>query len=68
MGRNLGKNIIEHLNEKCSPKLLDCAKKSTTDAIKIASKIAIQNTAKATENLIVNKITDNITKISKYVD
>ena len=40
-------------------------KKSTADAIKTASKRAIQKTAKATGDLINNKITDKITSVSK---
>ena len=40
-------------------------KKSTTDAIKTASKRAIQKTAEATGDLIGNKITDKITSVSK---
>ena len=39
-------------------------KKSTTDAIKTASKIAIQKTAEATGDLIGNKIADKISKKS----
>ena len=46
-------------------KLLDSAKKSTTDAIKTASKRAIQKTAEATRDLIGNKIADKITSVSK---
>ena len=45
--------------------LLDSAKKSTTDAIKTASKRAIQKTAEATGDLIGNKIADKITNVSK---
>ena len=45
-------------------KLLDSAKKSTTDAIKTASKRAIQKTAEATGDLIGNKIFDKITSVS----
>ena len=41
-----------------SQKLLDSAKKTTTDAIKTASK----RTAEATGDLIGNKIADKITK------
>ena len=41
---------------KSSQKLLDTAKKSTTDAITTASKRAIQKTAEATGDLIGNKI------------
>ena len=39
--------------------------KYTTDAIKTASKRAIQNTAEAKGDLIGNKIADKITSISK---
>ena len=46
-------------------KLLDSAKKSTTDAIKTVSKKAIQKTADATGDLIGNKIADKITSVSK---
>ena len=38
---------------------------STTDAIKTASKRAIQKTAEATGDLIGNKIADKITNVSK---
>ena len=53
------------LSNKYGQKLLDSAKKSTTDAIKTASKRAIQKTAEATGNLIGNKIADKITSVSK---
>ena len=46
-------------------KNFDSAKKSTTDAIKTASKRAIQKTAEATGDLIGNKIADKITSVSK---
>ena len=59
--RNIGKN----LSNKYSQKLIDAAKKSTTDAIKTASKRSIQKTAEATAYLIGNKIADKITTISK---
>ena len=59
------KNIGRHLSNKYGQKLLDSAKKSTTDAIKTALKTAIQNTAEATGDLIGNKIADKITSISK---
>ena len=45
--------------------LLIQLKKSTTDAIKTASKRTIQKTAEATGDLIGNKIADKITSISK---
>ena len=57
----MGKN----LSNKCSQKLLDIAKKSRTDAIKIASKRAIQKTVEATGDLIGSKIADKITSVSK---
>ena len=58
---NMGKN----LSNKYCLKLLDSAKKSTTDAIKTASKRAIQKAAEATGDLIGNKIADEITSVSK---
>ena len=48
-------------------KLLDHAKKSTTDALRTSSKRVIQKTAEATGALMGNKITDRITKVSKTV-
>ena len=53
------------LSNKYGQKLLDSAKKSTTDAIKTASKRAIQKTAEATGDLIGNKIADKTTSVSK---
>ena len=52
--KNMGKNLCNKSGEK----LLDSAKKSTTDAIKTPSKRAIQKIAKATGDLIGNKIVD----------
>ena len=49
---------------KHSQKLLDSAKKSTTNAIKSASKISIQQAAEATGGLIGNKIADKLTDAS----
>ena len=54
-----------HLNSIYSQKLLDSAKKSTTDVIKTAWERAIQKAAKATGDLIVNKSADKITSLSK---
>ena len=59
------KNMGKSLSNKYGQKLLDSAKKSTTDAIKTASKKAIQKTAEATDDLIGNKIADKITSVSK---
>ena len=53
------------LSNKYGQKLLDSAKKSTTDAIKTASKRAIKKTEEATGDLIGNKIADKITSYSK---
>ena len=46
-------------------KHFDSAKTSTTHAIKAASKRAIPKTAEATDDLICNKIADEIISISK---
>ena len=62
---SFAKNMGKNLSNKYGQKLLDSAKKSTTDAIKTASKRAIQKTAKATSDLIGNKTADKITSISK---
>ena len=51
--RNMGKT----LSNKYGQKSLDSAKTSTRNAIKNASKRAIQKTAEATRDLIGNKIT-----------
>ena len=53
------------LSNKYGQKRLDSTKKSTTDAIKTASKRAIPKTAEATSDLIGNKIADKITSVSK---
>ena len=62
---SFAKNMGKNLSNKHGQKLLDSAKKSTTDAIKTASKRAIQKTAEATGDLIGNKIADKITSVSK---
>ena len=62
---SFAKKMGTHLSNKYSQKLFDTAKKSTTDAIKTASKRAIQKTAEATGDLIGNKIADKITNHSK---
>ena len=61
---SFAKNIGKNLSNKCGQKLLDSAKKSTTDAIKTTSKRVIQKTAETTGDLIGNKIADKITSIS----
>ena len=62
---SFAKNMGKYLSNKNCQKLLDSAKKSTTDAIKIASKRAIQKKAEATGDLIGSKIADKITCVSK---
>ena len=62
---SFAKNKYKSLSNKYGQKLLDITKKSTTDAIKIASKREIQKTAEATGDLIGNKIADKITRISR---
>ena len=46
-------------------KLLNRAKKSTTDALKTDSKRAIEKTAESTSDLVSNKTANKITSISK---
>ena len=53
------------MSNKYSQKLLNSAKKSTTDAVKTVSQRAIQKTAEATGDVIRNKISDKITSTSK---
>ena len=62
---SFAENMGKSLSNKYSQKLLDGAKKSTTDVVKTASKRAIEKTAEATRDLIGNKITDKITRVSK---
>ena len=59
--KNMGKN----LSNKYSQKLLDSAGKSTADAIKTASKRAIQKTTEPPGDLICNKVAHKITRVSK---
>ena len=49
---SFAKNIGKNLSSKYDQKLLDSARKSTTDAIKTASKRAVQKTAETTDDLI----------------
>ena len=58
-------SFAKNMSNKYGQKLFDTAKKSTTDAIRTASKRGIQKNAKATGDLIGNKIADKITSISK---
>ena len=62
---SFAKSIGKSLCNKYGQKLVDTAKKSATDALRIASKRAIQKAAEATGDLIDNKIADKIASISK---
>ena len=62
---SFAKNMGKSWSNKYGQKLLDGAKKSTTDAIKTASKRVIKKTAEGTGDLIGNKIADKITRASK---
>ena len=53
---SFAKKMGKSLSNKYSQKLPDTAKKSTTDATKTTSKIAIQKTTEAPGDLIVKKI------------
>ena len=66
--RNLGTHatkVAKELNNKYGQKFPDSAKKSATDALKIAGKRAVQKTAKASGDLVDNFIADKITSIKK---
>ena len=60
MGKDIGKNITKSLNSKYSQRLLGHAKQSAIGSFKTSSKRVIQKTAKATSDLIGNKIDDKI--------
>ena len=57
----MGKNV----SNKYGQELLDSAKKSITNTIKITAKKTIWKTAEATGDLIGDKIADKITSVSK---
>ena len=58
-------SFARNMSNKYGQKLIETAKKSATDAIKTASKRAIQKTAEATSDMIGNRIADKITSVSK---
>ena len=62
------KNIGKNLSNKYGQKLFDTAKKSTNEAIKIASKRVVQKSAEATGDLIGNKIADKIASKASLKD
>ena len=53
------------MSNQCGKKLVDTATKYATEATKTASKRAIQKTAKASGDLVGNKIADKIRSVSK---
>ena len=57
--------VAKNLSSKYGRKLLDNAKKLTTDAIKTASERGIQKTSETTGDLIGNKIADKIESVSQ---
>ena len=64
IGKSLSNKYAATSATNVAQKLIDSAKKCKTDAIKTASKRAIQKIAEATGDLIVNKIADKITSVS----
>ena len=62
---SFAKNMGKSLSNKFGQKILDSAKKSTTDAIKTTLKRAIKETAEVSGDLIGNKTADKITSVSK---
>ena len=65
MDENIGKKISKNVSGKYSQKLIDHAKQFAADALKTASKSAIQKISVASGNLTVNKIANRIIKVSK---
>ena len=60
LAKNAGKNVSKTLNGKFSQKLLDGAKKSSSNVLKTVLKRAIQKTVEATGNLIINNIAERL--------
>ena len=56
MNKNIRPNISKSLGGKYSQNILDYAKQSATDALKTASKRAMQKTTRATVDLSSNKM------------
>ena len=65
MGKILIENMSKNVSSIYTQKLINHAKQSATDALKSASKRAIQKTAEAAGDLIGNTITDKITKVPR---
>ena len=58
-------SFARSMSNKYGKKLVDTAKKSATDAIKTASKRAIQKTAESAGDLVGNEIADKIRSVPK---
>ena len=58
-------SFAKRFGDKYGKKLMDTATKTWIDAAKTASKRVVQKTAKATGDLIANKIADTITSLGK---
>ena len=58
-------SFARKFGDKYGKKLMDTAIKTGIDAAKTASKRVVQKTAKATEDLIGNKIVDKTTSLDK---
>ena len=63
--KRIAKTISKNLSAKYSHKVFDHAKQSETHALKTSSKRVIQKTTEATDDLIGNKTSNRITKVSK---
>ena len=63
IGKSLSNKYAATSATNVAQKLLNSAKKSTTDAIRTASKRVIQKIAEAAGDLIGNKIADKITSV-----
>ena len=58
-------SLARKFGDKYGKKLMDTATKTGINAAKTASKRVVQKTAKATRDLIGNKIADQITSVGK---
>ena len=58
-------SFARKFGDKYRKKLIDTATKTGIDAAKIASKRAVQKAARATGDLIGNKVADKITSLGK---
>ena len=67
ISKNIGRNISKSLSGKHSHKPLDHGKQSATHALKTISKKVIHKIAEATGNLIGKKVSNKITRISRFL-